>query len=1089
MLVLVAGCSRTSRNVEIVFPETRFTITAGAPAVVARELTAGTYSITVAEDAIDVRTSVDVGGEVVAMEDPVERHGLQLAYLDVPVDSHVTIGIASIDHRTKAGAASLKIERWNRDASAKRRDAEEGDRAYSEAVVSRVDNKDSSPEVADKALQAAIRYYAKAGDLQAQGIANYVRGRYAYLVANDWQAAERSGEAAKAVADKLSDPIAGARADILTAAARIERASELEDKSQSDKRALLLRGADTLLATSAESFSGTKLSIDLATALTFRGVGKWAARDSDSARILFASAVDIARESRDAFSEARALGNLAWLDFENANVHSAAAEYERLLELVERDRQPDLYASHVSNLGVCLMLQGDFGRALALHKDALELFIARGDNALRAKELLAIGGLHLRIGDAKRALETLETSLRLLREVKDQTGIDAALGLAGSAAAMAGDYNQSMAYHEELLARSTDPRTAARARVLIAGDLRGLRQFRRAAIELDKAAEHASDGTRASSLVERGLLRQAEGKPLEAIEALNAADSLYASLELDYPRIEANAALSRAHLTARHTKEALSSADLAIALIGRVRLNAASPELLSRFVAAQYAPYEARIAALLDPSNRNERVIDALLTAESVRARTLNELTRQSSTSRASTDTQSDRLRDQLTARQLRLEARLQNFDADDAQALRLHREIAEARARLDALNQVVTASSAGPIDAVSTNLSPPAIARHLARDTAILYFFVGDESTTAWLISIDGINHISLPGRVQLEKSTEHFVRTLRESNDNNSSVLEAVQTDSTLQRLAALTSNISQSRLFVSPDGPLNSMPFAALVTQFSDGTKKAWLDRFQLAVLPSLSLAFGQDSSSSQQDRRLVVLVADPVYALDDARLQTSLRAGPSDRLALRGGPASRFVRLPYSAIEASEVARAFDPKRVIKLTGFDAEVARVSSLPFDRLAVLHFATHAVARSDAPGLSALYLSAFEPNGAVKSRAAISSDDIVRLGMRADLVVLSACETGNGSEVRGEGVLGLTHSLLANGSGAVVASLWPIQDSATARMMSEFYRAYSSSKDPIAALQFAQQKMRQASGTASTSVWSSFVVRTNALPPRPYP
>jgi CHAT domain-containing protein len=87
----------------------------------------------------------------------------------------------------------------------------------------------------------------------------------------------------------------------------------------------------------------------------------------------------------------------------------------------------------------------------------------------------------------------------------------------------------------------------------------------------------------------------------------------------------------------------------------------------------------------------------------------------------------------------------------------------------------------------------------------------------------------------------------------------------------------------------------------------------------------------------------------------------------------------------------------------------------------------------------------------------------------------------TGDGNELRGEGVLGLTYGFLANGSHSVVASLWPIEDASTARFMSEFYKAYRSSGRTAEALRVAQLRFR--AGTAST-VWSSFVVRANEFP-----
>ena len=124
---------------------------------------------------------------------------------------------------------------------------------------------------------------------------------------------------------------------------------------------------------------------------------------------------------------------------------------------------------------------------------------------------------------------------------------------------------------------------------------------------------------------------------------------------------------------------------------------------------------------------------------------------------------------------------------------------------------------------------------------------------------------------------------------------------------------------------------------------------------------------------------------------------------------------------------------------------------SHLPSQDLSVLHFATHAVARRDSPEQSALYLSEYRADGTSCPTAASPSSEIARSGLHADVVVLSGCATGDGSELRGEGVLGLTYGFLANGSHAVVASLWPIEDASTARFMSEFYGAYRASGAPL--------------------------------------
>jgi CHAT domain-containing protein len=152
-----------------------------------------------------------------------------------------------------------------------------------------------------------------------------------------------------------------------------------------------------------------------------------------------------------------------------------------------------------------------------------------------------------------------------------------------------------------------------------------------------------------------------------------------------------------------------------------------------------------------------------------------------------------------------------------------------------------------------------------------------------------------------------------------------------------------------------------------------------------------------------------------------------------------------------------------------------------LPSRDLAVLHFATHALARQDSPEQSALYLSEYAPDGTLLPTSRLTANDIARSGLRADVVVLSGCATGDGTALRGEGVLGLTYGFLANGSQSVVATLWPIEDASTARFMTEFYRAYRATGRAADALRTAQMLTR---GSATAAVWSSFVVRANEFP-----
>jgi CHAT domain-containing protein len=225
--------------------------------------------------------------------------------------------------------------------------------------------------------------------------------------------------------------------------------------------------------------------------------------------------------------------------------------------------------------------------------------------------------------------------------------------------------------------------------------------------------------------------------------------------------------------------------------------------------------------------------------------------------------------------------------------------------------------------------------------------------------------------------------------------------------------------------------------------------------------------------------VAVVSDPVYTPDDRRL--TIAAGGTANYRGADGQAGGLARLPYSAIEARAVVRAFAGADIIELAGFNATARQVAELPSADLGVLHFATHAVARRDAPELSALFLSEYASDGSPLLADRLTAEDITRSGLRADVVVLSGCATGDGRELRGEGVLGLTYRFLANGSHTVVASLWPVEDALTAKFMEEFYAAYRVSGRTADALRTAQLRTR---GTHASPVWSSFVVRANGLP-----
>ncbi len=1059
--LVLAGCTPSAHDPRAEY-QAELAVDGENPVVVRRALEAGSYLVEIRERDVDLRLVVDAAGAHSESTDSVPRHGVLHEIVSLPARGEVSITVRSADHQTRKGSALLRVARWQR-----ARDAPAGDfeRGYAALAAAGELNARKSPADSQKAvdkIHEAISRFEAAGARTERAIAQYTLANLLYLDRSDYTGAMLAADEASDGFDAVDDELGVQNAATVRAASELELALGMDASKQGAEQKAMYEDAGRRLRASAEFFAAHDLRVRAAYAVNLRGVHAMYVGDAEAAASLLSQAVDMTIANQDAREQAIALANLAWVHSRLGQVAKAAAEYEALLPMIEKDKEPYLYAAALGNYGFCLITLGDFDRALALHNEALALYAAQGKEAERATELSALGSLYFQIGDTQRALEILRMAIAAHERLGNGGILAATLRVAGNAAAELGRHEAALEYLRRALQIDTTPYAVARTRVLVAAELRELGDLRGAESELTKALESRNPLVRGDALVERARLRNAQRDPESAIADLRVADREYVAVGLEFNRIEANTALSRALLAANDIAGASAAADKAVDIAGRIRGKSANPEWRARFVSSRYSPYEARIAADF-AGGGGDAVWKAFRTSEQVRARSLADQLADGPR-RAPSDARTEDLRTKLTALQLRLESRAQKQDADDAGTVELRRSIAETGAQLDAARAAVATGE----QALPESLEK--VQGALPRDVAVLAYFVGDLESHAWLLTRKGLKHKSLPGIERLQKEVAAAIAM------RGSVAGSARGRDLGLMLFGDLLDEVDENRMLIIPDGPLNGVPFAAL----PPGRSTAQLiDRFVLSYAPSLTLALNSPRRAANHQR--VAVVSDPVYAPDDRRLQLAMGANGG---TLRGPPEaspSKLTRLPYSGLEARAVLEALGDRQAITLAGFDATPARVYSLPFKDLSVLHFATHALARLDSPEQSALYLSEYTEAGTRTTDSRISAAEITQAGLRADVVVLSGCATGDGSELRGEGVLGLTYGFLANGSGAVVASLWPIEDASTARFMKEFYGAYRARAQPAEALRQAQLRSR---GFASSTVWSSFVVRANGFP-----
>ena len=290
-------------------------------------------------------------------------------------------------------------------------------------------------------------------------------------------------------------------------------------------------------------------------------------------------------------------------------------------------------------------------------------------------------------------------------------------------------------------------------------------------------------------------------------------------------------------------------------------------------------------------------------------------------------------------------------------------------------------------------------------------------------------------------------------------------------------LLDGVDENRMLVIPDGPLNGVPFAALPCRRR--STDLLIDRFVLGYAPSLALAMTAPPAAPRNTR--VAVISDPVYAPDDRRLRSPGRerrqlCAARRSLAQQAHPAALFGARGERGARRHSEQQARSSSSGIRCHAGARLAARV-----ERTRGAAFRDPCGGAPDSPEQSALYLSEYTRTACCSRTAASRPTTSRAAGLRADVVVLSGCATGDGSALRGEGVLGLTYGFLANGSRSVVASLWPIEDASTARFMNEFYGAYRARAVPPK--RCAPRSCARAA-TPRRAVWSSFVVRANGFP-----
>jgi len=239
------------------------------------------------------------------------------------------------------------------------------------------------------------------------------------------------------------------------------------------------------------------------------------------------------------------------------------------------------------------------------------------------------------------------------------------------------------------------------------------------------------------------------------------------------------------------------------------------------------------------------------------------------------------------------------------------------------------------------------------------------------------------------------------------------------------------------------------------------------------------------------KMIAILADPVFSAQDPRLRRPAAPAPGpgasqvaaqNEILLRSAGDSGvdvLRRLRFSRIEADAIASLVPANSRFQAMDFQATRAAALSPELEQYRILHFATHGLANNVQPEFSGLVFSTVDQNGQPQD-GMLRLHEIFNLSLKAELVVLSACQTALGREVRGEGLIGLTRGFMHAGAPRVVASLWNVEDRATAELMKRFYEGmFKRNLKPAAALRSAQLALLQDKRWSAPYYWAGFTLQ----------
>ena len=1018
---------------------------------------------------------LDGTGLPLAMADaPHRRMGIETLLIEAPeADSTVTVRIEGIDHGGARGTVTLIAERLPLESKADQRRL---DATRLESAACMIYPTPEHGAQSAGAFQDAADLHVRNGDERAAALARLHAAGVRHERLGEWPAAADLADRAAVALEGAGELLLAAFARRVEGAALGAAAAHAGDPAE---RRLFVARARERLTDAAERLTRLGQPYEAAHAYNYRGVSFHEAAERVRAASDYGRALALFTAAGDAPGQALARHGRALLAYEDGRLAEALQEFDAALQLTPRDDDPVGYAQALYASALPLGVLGRFDEAIARYYEAALLLRDSGDRGGEALSLRGIGTTLRHAGEPERARELLLAAIRLYAGTEATREQSVSLSLLGQVELDLGRAEAAIVLHREAAALASAPRDRARTLVpladalTVAGRLDDARGVLEQVLALDLPPAHRHLGHAWEQL---GEVESRAGEPAAARAAFARAVATHRANGSELELARALTRRAHAHRRAGHIDGVLADTAAALDLLDRVGLPGVPGGSRAVFLAVQRDAAELRIATLLDAAAEarrqgqrdaaDSRVRQALASSDRVRARLLDDRPQGGATGRADSARRTG-LHEQLAGKRAR---RDQLLDAAEPDA----EELAQVAADLELLRAQLATPAGG---AVASASAPGNGWPTVPPGALLLEYFLGEARGWLFVLRDDQVSVHEIPARTTLDRLVRELHAAWRQPPDARRGARPVPLAEIGRNVFGALTPMPGLRELHVVPDGALHLLPLAEVARQ-----ALPWLGEAPVTLTPSLR-AWSVTAPVAGPARRLLAVIADPVLSAADPRLRglppsATQPVQPATMPLTREGQSRLAVqRLPATAAEAREIARlAGDAAGSLLLTGLDASRDRLAHAGLGDFRLLHFATPAWTHSEDPGLAALALSAFDAAG-LPVDGVLRPHDIAALALQAELVVLSACESGLGHEISGEGPVGLPQAFLRAGAQAVLATLWPVPGDSTVVLMREFYRqVLVSRRDPATALRLAQARLRADGRWSDPHFWAGF-------------